>query len=70
MLSIFLLYQNLSEFSNKFFYTFDDGVLYLNTCIGKEISFDSSHHQKVNVEIFSSLLAVIIVITYTYVRKI
>lgn len=30
----------------QIFYTFDDGVLCLNTCIGEEISFDSSHHQR------------------------
>lgn len=30
----------------QLFYTFTDGVLCLNTCIGKEISFDYSHHQR------------------------
>ena len=30
----------------QIFYTFDDGVLCLNTCIGEEISFNSSHHQR------------------------
>ena len=38
-----------SEASGKnpqLFYTFDDGVLCLNTCIGEEIPFDFSHHQR------------------------
>ena len=30
----------------QLFYTFSDGVLCLNTCIGEEVSFDSSHHQR------------------------
>ena len=30
----------------QIFYTFNDGVLCLNTCIGEEISFNSSHHQR------------------------
>ncbi len=30
----------------QLFYTFDDGVMCLNTCIGKEIPFDYSHHQR------------------------
>ncbi len=30
----------------QIFYTFDDGVLCLNTCIGEEISFNSSRHQR------------------------
>ena len=30
----------------QLFYTFDDGVMCLNTCIGKEIRFDYSHHQR------------------------
>ena len=37
------------EASGKYpqlFYTFDDGVMCLNTCIGKEIPFNYSHHQR------------------------
>lgn len=30
----------------QLFYTFTDGVLCLNTCIGKEVPFDYSHHQR------------------------
>ena len=30
----------------QLFYTFNDGVLCLNTCIGEEVPFDSSHHQR------------------------
>lgn len=30
----------------QLFYTFTDGVLCLNTCIGEEVSFDYSHHQR------------------------
>lgn len=30
----------------QLFYTFDDGVMCLNTCIGEEIPFDYSHHQR------------------------
>lgn len=30
----------------QLFYTFDDGVLCLNTCIGEEVPFDKSHHQR------------------------
>lgn len=30
----------------QLFYTFSDGVLCLNTCIGEEVPFDSSHHQR------------------------
>lgn len=30
----------------QLFYTFDDGVICLNTCIGEEISFNHSHHQR------------------------
>lgn len=38
-----------SESSGKqpqLFYTFPDGVLCLNACIGEEVSFDFSHHQR------------------------
>ncbi|MCI8545566.1 MAG: transposase [Bacilli bacterium] len=30
----------------QLFYTFTDGVLCLNTCIGEEVSFSLSHHQR------------------------
>lgn len=30
----------------QLFYTFDDGILCLNTCIGERISFDEKHHQR------------------------
>jgi hypothetical protein len=30
----------------QLFYTFTDGILCLNTCIGTEIHYDSSHHQR------------------------
>ena len=30
----------------QFFYTFPNGVLCLNTCIGEEVSFDNNHHQR------------------------
>ena len=30
----------------QLFYTFSDGVLCLNACIGEEIPFDKSHHQR------------------------
>ncbi len=30
----------------NFFYTFPDGVLCLNTCIGEIVPFDYSHHQR------------------------
>ncbi len=30
----------------QLFYTFDDGVMCLNTCIGEEIPFNYSHHQR------------------------
>ena len=30
----------------QLFYTFDDGVMCLNTCIGEEVPFDYSHHQR------------------------
>lgn len=30
----------------QLFYTFTDGVLCLNTCIGEELPFDNSHHQR------------------------
>ena len=30
----------------QLFYTFNDGVLCLNTCIGEEIPFDFRHHQR------------------------
>ncbi len=30
----------------QLFYTFDDGVMCLNTCIGEEIPFNSDHHQR------------------------
>ena len=30
----------------QLFYTFNDGVLCLNTCIGEEVPFDFSHHQR------------------------
>lgn len=30
----------------QLFYAFDDGVLCLNTCIGEEVPFDKSHHQR------------------------
>lgn len=32
--------------SPQLFYTFEDGVMCLNTCIGEEIPFDSDHHQR------------------------
>ena len=30
----------------QLFYTFSDGVMCLNTCIGKEVPFDGKHHQR------------------------
>lgn len=30
----------------QLFYTFTDGILCLNTCIGEEVPFDYSHHQR------------------------
>ncbi len=30
----------------QLFYTFTDGVLCLNTCIGEKVPFDKSHHQR------------------------
>lgn len=30
----------------QLFYTFNDGVLCLNTCIGEEVPFDYNHHQR------------------------
>lgn len=30
----------------QLFYTFDDGVMCLNTCIGEEVPFNSNHHQR------------------------
>lgn len=39
--------QEAEEKKPQLFYTFEDGVLCLNTCIGEEVQFNSSHHQRI-----------------------
>ena len=43
----FLSWENEVNGKNpQLFYTFNDGVLCLNTCIGREIPFNKKHHQR------------------------